>query len=406
MFKDRVFYTAKSSAKAWHTLLPEAEKGSYEKFFRLAPDMLCILGFDGYFRDVNASFQRNLGYNKKELLGSALIHFVSDEARQNAYTTFVELKNGKTSDGFETAFKCKNGTVKSLAWRCVILEEEQLIYAVAQDITPVKDTESLYKKQTANLQELIINTNEGLQYAKLLQEAIFHDPKTLNLTFTESFIFHSSKDILSGDFYWFERINNKAYVACADCTGHGVAGAMLSVLGINKLHEIISSRCKFSPSQILDRLNYIIYNALGKKHGTKKMSDGMDVALFSVDFLSYTLDFSGAYNPLYIVRNGQLISLEADKQSIGNSLDVKFFTNHTFQLEKGDMVYASSDGYADQFGGEKGKKFTRRRFKELLIAIAPLNTDKQKQVLEQTLTEWRKEFEQTDDICVIGIRIK
>jgi PAS domain S-box-containing protein len=385
-------------------LLPESKDDEYERFFELSADMLCIAGFDGFFKNVNPSFERVLGYTTEELLSRPFMDFVIQEEFAGTANELLRINAGHSPSTFENRYRCKDGSIKWLSWRSFALHEEKVIYSVARDITEEKQTQFLLKQQTEFLKELITSKNDGLEYARLLQEALFHDPATLSLIFPDSFIYHSSKDILSGDFYWFERVGNKAFVSCADCTGHGVSGALLSVLGVNKLHEIVAS-LEFPPSKILDKLNTVVCRALGKKYSAKKMNDGMDIALFAVDLETRRLDFSGANNPLCIVRNGELIELKADKQGIG-LLNNKPFTNTTYQLESGDMLYIFSDGYADQFGGEKGKKFTRRQFKNLLVSIADKNTDAQKENLHSALQQWMQGLEQTDDICVIGIRVQ
>jgi serine phosphatase RsbU (regulator of sigma subunit) len=269
-----------------------------------------------------------------------------------------------------------------------------------------KYLEKRQQRQTkVMLGELIKEKTESMRYAALIQEAISHDPDSLKELFPQSFVYNRPKDIISGDFKWFEKIGNKVFLAVADCTGHGVPGAMLSILGIGKLHNIIRSREAPLPALILDRLNKEIYTALGKKNGRKKMYDGMDIAFFTVDLNTKILEFAGANNALYIIRNGVLFELKADKQDIGSTLYQKHFTNTTFQLKSGDMVYAFSDGYKDQFGGTKGKKFTSVQFKELLASISNKDADTQKSILDETLKSWKGELEQVDDIMIMGLKI-
>ncbi|MFL5754398.1 MAG: PP2C family protein-serine/threonine phosphatase [Bacteroidia bacterium] len=255
------------------------------------------------------------------------------------------------------------------------------------------------------LDELIKEKTESMRYAALIQEAISHDPESLKELFPQSFVYNSPKDIVSGDFKWFEKAGDKVFLAVADCTGHGVPGAMLSILGIGKLHSIVKSGETQSPAGILDRLNKDIYTALGKKNGHKKMHDGMDIAFFSVDLKTNVLEFSGANNGLCIIRNGVLFELKADKQDVGSTFYQKPFTNHSFQLRSGDMVYGFSDGYKDQFGGTKGKKFTSLQLKELLVSISHKDSSAQKNILHETLVSWKGELEQVDDILIMGLRV-
>ena len=383
-------------------LSPEVQNKDLDRFFNLSPDMLCIVGFDCFFKKINPSFERILGYTEEELLSQTFMNFI---VKEEIEATENELKSiqGGVSNHFENRYKCKDGSIKWLAWRSVLVPEEQLVYAIARDITTEKNEELIVRDLAEILKEQVKETTEGLKYAALLQQAIFHDPASVNEVFDESFIFHSAKDIVSGDFYWFDKLDGKGYMACADCTGHGVPGAMLSIMGINKLHEIIG-KSETTASKILDRLNVVISNALTKKSGEKQMNDGMDIALFSIDFYTNLLNYAGANNSLCIVRKGELIELEADKQGIGY-LTAAAFTNHTYQLFEGDMIYVFSDGYADQFGGLNGKKFMRKNLKQLLSRIAREDASRQKELLDETLLAWRGSQEQTDDICVVGVRV-
>jgi PAS domain S-box-containing protein len=384
--------------------IPDLKHGNYARFFDLSLDMHIVAGLDGIAKKVNRAGIELFGYSEEELLRTPFIEFTIEEDRERVTTVLDQAASGNLPVHFENRMYCKDGSIKWMAWRSIVVNDEQLIYSIGRDITHEKQSESLLTDKSQSLLGSLRHNKEGLEYARLLQEALFHDPKTLNLIFPESFIFHSSKDIIGGDFYWFDKIGDKAFVACADCTGHGVPGAMLSVLGINKLHEIIIS-LEFPPSTILNILNTVIYKSLGKKHGDKKMNDGMDIALYSVDLETKMLNYSGAQNPLYIVRNGELTELKADKQGIGNALDQEPFTDQTFQLQNGDMLYTFTDGYPDQFGGKKNKKFTRQQFKNLLLSNAHETAEVQKNILEQTLENWRNGEEQTDDICVIGVRV-
>jgi PAS domain S-box-containing protein len=381
------------------------EQNIHEQFFNLSPDMLCVLGFDGCFKQISPAFEYTLGYTKSEMITKSFLHFVMWEDHKDSLTELKAIKEGNSSGNFENRFYAKDGTIKWISWRTVSVPSENLIYAVGRNITEQKKTELALKEQSEKLNELIRYKNSGLRYGKLLQDAIFHDPETLKDIFTDSFVFHKSKDIVSGDFYWFKKNRDKAYIACADATGHGVPGAIISVLGVNKLHEIIASKSLLSPSKILNKLNELTYLALSKaKQGKKKVNDGMDASVFSVDLKTNKLQYAGANNSLYIVRNNNLLELKADKAGIG-AKDTHTYKNNSYQLKKGDMIYSFTDGYADQFGGEKGKKFMQKRFKDLLISISNKDANEQKEILSQTIQNWMGDHEQVDDMCVIGVRV-
>jgi PAS domain S-box-containing protein len=378
----------------------------HKKFFELSPDMLCVIGFDGRFKKVSPAFERILGYKQNEMVSRSYSEFIHPEDDQKIINELKNLNLGSPSIHFENRYISKNGIIVWLAWRYVTVAEEKLVYAIARDITDQKKIELEMREQSEKLAELIKHKNSGLRYGQLLQEAIFHDPETLNDIFPQAFIFHSPKDIVSGDFYWFEKVHNKAILVCADSTGHGVPGSILSVLGINKLHEIISSKRHTQPSKILYHFNDVVFKALSKKkQGKKKVHDGMDISLFSVDQSTRILEYAGANNSIYIVRKGKLIELEADNFGIGIE-QKQIYANQIFQCEKDDMIYAFTDGYADQFGGEKGKKFMYKKFKALLIAISDKSAEIQKQIVTETIKTWMGTHEQIDDMCVVGVRIE
>jgi serine phosphatase RsbU (regulator of sigma subunit) len=260
-------------------------------------------------------------------------------------------------------------------------------------------------EKNARLIELLDFKYASMRYAYLLQEAMMHEVEGLYEVFPESFLFSAPKDIVSGDFHWFEQFGSKFYVGCADCTGHGIPGAMLSILCTSKLHDVVRLNHEKGPAKILEVTNDKIFNALSKKYGPKKINDGMDIGMFSLDFQTGILEFAGANNCLCLIRNNVLNELQGDKQTVGVSLDIRPFTTYKIKTEPGDMIYLFSDGYADQFGGEKGKKFSYKRFMQLLVSLAQESAATQRQQFEETLRSWMGSEEQVDDITVLGIRI-
>ena len=242
---------------------------------------------------------------------------------------------------------------------------------------------------------------DSIVYAKRIQEAILPQDKLMKSYFNESFVLYKPKDIVSGDFYWMEKVANTLLFAAVDCTGHGVPGAFMSIVGHNGLNRAVREHNKTNPKDILDDLNEHVERSVQKSGND--VVDGMDIALCTLDLESNKLNFSGAFNPLYMVRNGELLIIESDKQPIGGAK--KPFSQNQIQLEKGDVCYIFTDGYADQFGGEKDKKFNRTRFKQTLIDISILPMENQKNELETIFENWKGNQEQLDDICVIGFKI-
>ncbi|NJK85684.1 MAG: SpoIIE family protein phosphatase [Bacteroidales bacterium] len=214
------------------------------------------------------------------------------------------------------------------------------------------------------------------------------------------------KQIVSGDFYYLTKRKNKIIVAVADCTGHGVPGAFMSMLGIAHINEIVNTAEFDCADQILNELKERIMNSLHQRDEESKSKDGMDIALCIIDLENLEMQFSGAYNPVYIMTNNNLEVLRGDRMPIGfHYKEDCYFTCHHYSLKKGDTIYLFSDGYCDQFGGENHNKFMTKRFNHLLLDINQYPLPKQKEWLENTMREWMDDKDQVDDITVLGIKI-
>ncbi len=261
------------------------------------------------------------------------------------------------------------------------------------------------ERQSRKVVELYKNVTDSIRYAKRLQESILPPDRRLKELLPDSFVYYRPKDIVSGDFYWIEKVEDKVVFAAVDCTGHGVPGAFMSLIGHNGLNQAVKERGRSRPSEVLKDLNKIAYDALHKDREQYLVRDGMDMALCALDPRKKVLEYAGANCPLYIVRRGQVMMFSPDKNAIGSfDLNGKGFTDHRIQLEPGDMVYIFSDGYADQFGGEKGKKFLYRRFRDLLLEISGKPVEEQREALQEAFNRWRGGHEQVDDILVMGMR--
>jgi len=262
---------------------------------------------------------------------------------------------------------------------------------------------------------------DSLNYAKRIQNAILPEENLL-LKHYDSFIYYLPKDIVSGDFYWIKEMGNKLYFSVVDCTGHGVPGAFMSIIGFNSLNRIVEDLQIAETGLVLDKLNELVINSIRKqdKDGIS-VRDGMDLSFCCIDLETKMLQFSGANNSLYILRatsndradipismteNGcNLLEIKADKMAIGGAENSKNYQTHQVQLQKGDAIYLFSDGYADQFGGPKGKKFMYKRFKELILSIQENTMSIQKETINKTMLDWKGDLDQIDDICVIGVKI-
>lgn len=243
----------------------------------------------------------------------------------------------------------------------------------------------------------------SIHYAKRIQAAILPPDKVVKEYLTESFILYKPKDIVAGDFYWLEQKNGKILFAACDCTGHGVPGAMVSVVCVNGLNRSVREHGLTNPGEILNRTREIVIEEFEKSE--EEVKDGMDVAICSLQ--GYTLQYAGANNPLWIIRKNSLVveEIKPNKQPIGKYPHAAPFTTHTIELEKGDSIYIFSDGYVDQFGGEKGKKFMQKSFKILLLSIQDKDLLEQKQIIDTKFEDWKGDLAQIDDVCVIGVRV-
>lgn len=261
--------------------------------------------------------------------------------------------------------------------------------------------------QNSVIKEKNKDITDSIQYAKRLQEAVFPEAEILNSYFAESFVLFRPKDIVSGDFYWFEQVGDKMFVIIGDCTGHGVPGAFMSILGHNLLNQVILEDKITDPAEILRTLDKRVSNALNKKGNKKEYNDGMDIAICVIDKTKSTLGFAGANRPLIIKRGEELIELKPNKFGIGGIEDdrCKLFSKHEMKINESDILYIFSDGYYDQFGGPNGKKFKYKNLVEHISTIASKPLAQQEEILCNTFQNWQGNLEQLDDVCVIGVKI-
>lgn len=246
----------------------------------------------------------------------------------------------------------------------------------------------------------------SINFASRIQRALLKPEDHKNHRVPKHFIYYEPRDIVSGDFYWAVLKEPYLYLSAADCTGHGVPGAMMSMLGIAFLNEIIAEKQTLNPSEILTLLRKKIIKELGQEaNKDTSYHEGMDMSLIRLNLDTLELEFCGANNPLYIFRNKELIELKGDKQPVAYSSEMKPFIEQKFQLLKNDTIYLFSDGYPDQFGGVKGKKMMYRAFKNYLNEIVDLDMSTQKQKLKENFHTWKGDLEQVDDVCVIGLKV-
>jgi len=261
---------------------------------------------------------------------------------------------------------------------------------------------STQKQQIEKQNNQIISS---INYAERIQHTILPSGEEIKKHFSDSFILFKPKDIVSGDFYWMHEQNGQVLFTAVDCTGHGVPGAFMSIIGYNMLEKVVKELKITKPSEILDALSKHVSERL--KQGEKaEVKDGMDMALFSFDKQKMQLQFAGAHNPLYLIRNGELTEYKGDRKSIGYGHHYsQLFTNQELRIEKGDCIYIFSDGFVDQRGGVKNKKFYYPPFRKLLIDIHQLPFNEQQKRLEKTIKMWKGNIPQVDDMLIVGLRV-
>ena len=394
--------------------------------------------------------------NPNQVYYKVMLEGVDDEWRlptRQTYVTYSPLPPGEYT--FKVIASNNNGVWNSTPvtyqfeiipplWQrpwfialCIILIVIMVItFVKVREKNLIREKEVLEEKVKERTEEVVQKSEElerknkdiidSITYAKRIQDAILPTGDMFTEQLSQTCVLFKPKDIVSGDFYWLAHKDDKSLFAAVDCTGHGVPGAFMSIVGHNLLDKIVGEYSITNPDKILNELNKGVSVALRQEVDSDTIKDGMDIALCSFNKKTSVLEYAGAYNPLYVVTKHQLkdtsgnelepnmtndeglmlFEVKSDRFPIGSySEETKSFTNHSFQLNKGDTVYLFSDGYADQFGGEKGKKFRYKNFKQLLLSINTKSMEEQRTILEQTFTDWMGSHEQIDDVIIIGSRL-
>ncbi|MBP6334648.1 MAG: SpoIIE family protein phosphatase [Bacteroidia bacterium] len=291
--------------------------------------------------------------------------------------------------------------IRQLLQKTIMQENEKKKILENQNV----ELENKVQERTSELKQKNRDILDNLHYAQRIQSAILPEVGLIYQILTDSFILYRPKDIVSGDFYTFSQKNGKVVIAAADCTGHGVTGAFLSMIGISLMNQLVNESGYTQPAQILNQLNTGIVSSLRQK--VSEVSDGMDIAICSFDLQNNLLEYAGANRPLYLLRDGIIEEVKADKLAIGGfRLNAEAtFSNHQLKLNTGDIIYIFTDGYADQFGGEQGKKLLSKRLREMFISMKDLSMREQEHRLTTFFDEWKGSHEQVDDVLLIGIRV-
>ncbi len=398
-------------------------------------DLIGLVGKDGYFKNINPAFERTLGYSIDEILTTPFIEFIHPDDQERTLREVEHIETSTQAIKLVNRSKCKNGEYIWLEWNIVMYGE--LVFTNARDITERKRAEQeilqlnqeLEQKVEQRTQELsVANTSliteigerilisekleeknreitDSINYAQRIQHAKIPSIDYLHNRLSEYFVFFQPKDIVSGDFYYFHQNGNTLFLAAADCTGHGVPGALVSMIAMEKLEDAFQKST--NPAEVLSRMNKSVKSAFQHTDDDKSLRDGLDIALCVLDITTGFMQFAGANRPLWIIRKGadDIEELKGTRTAIGGFTeeDERFELNQV-QLEKGDTCYLFSDGYADTFGGENDKKMMTKRFKEILLSIQFHHLSEHEKLLAQHLDEWKQENGQTDDILVLGFR--
>jgi len=259
--------------------------------------------------------------------------------------------------------------------------------------------------QRSELQLRNKDLTDSLNYAQRIQAALLPAEHHIRRIFPDYFIYYRPKHIVSGDFYWFSERDDKYFIAAADCTGHGVPGALMSMIGLELIHKIINDLKVDDSDQLLLTMNRELESAFFKEESGKAMiKDGIEMSICIIDKKTKVMEFSGAFLPVYIVRDDKLIEIKGDKKNVVQSFAMVSFNRSTFTLQEGDLLYLFSDGYADQFGGPDNKKFMYRRLRHILLTISKYPLSDQQRILDETIDSWMEGHDQIDDMMILGVK--
>lgn len=378
---------------------------SFSMLFHSNPSCMSITTEDRIFVKVNERFTEIYGFESAEIIGRNAAEIGILDHIEHKRVSNIMKEKGRIKNEI---IKCKTKDEKVIyAVSCIekmVINGQTYWVSSFLDITPLKQQQLIIEKQ----QKEII---ESIQYARLIQQAVFPSENYLNELIPDSFVLVKPKDILSGDFYWMKEKDGKIFIAACDCTGHGVPAALISIIGYKLLNKFVLEYGILNPAEILNQLNSEFSKAdkIITNDGDE-IKDGMDIALCVIDQLNKTMEYAGAYNPVYQVRKGVLTQLATDKIPIhlfSNEINQKFI-NYQIKIESGDSYYLFSDGYADQFGGPMGKKFRYKNLQDLILSSCNLPMSEQKQIYNDTIEQWKNATdgqEQTDDILILGYKI-
>lgn len=394
-------------------------KISEAKYRSLAQNLgegIAITDFNETFIYANPAAEKIFGVEPNGLIGKNIREFCSEKEFTRIISETQKRKKGEKSV-YEIEIIRKNNENRTIVITATpqynnegeVIETHGIFLDVTEKNILMQELRTA-KENAEKAYEIIESKNknitDSIEYAKGIQQAIFPSEDMMEIFFPESFILYITKDIVSGDFPWISFKDNINYVAAVDCTGHGVPGAFMSIMGTTLLNQAINEHNLVTPADILEDINKSIHKMIQNAPGSV-FSDGMDIALVSIDYSTKKIQFAGAFRPLFLYRNGELEQINGDVCPIGyyHHQGIAKFTNNVIDFNFGDTIYIFSDGYVHQFGGPKGKKFMLKQFKENLTNVQHMDMMQQKEVLCSQWHQWKGNYEQVDDVLIIGIRL-
>lgn len=370
-------------------------------------NIILLLDTTGKVQYVSPSVKNILGYQPSELLGDNWWYKTNVETDISQLKSVVldQLQRSVSLGGVqsERPIPTSFGSTKWFLWNTSIANDGMII-SIGTDITEKKKKEIELARKNELLSEKNDEIQDSLDYAKRLQGVILPDVDVFKKSLNDAFVIFSPKDKVSGDFYWYYENDQYLYAAAVDCTGHGVPGALLSVVGTSLLREIVIKRNVFDTGQILKELDAGLTEAMSKNNELKAR-DGMDIALVRFEKKTRELTFSGAYRPCLILKD-EIVEIGGSKYPIGfYETEDKCFDETKYALNPGDRVYLFSDGITDQFGGPNNKKFKKAQLKDILLKTSEMTLVEQQEYIEYVFRNWQQGNEQTDDVLLIGLEV-
>jgi PAS domain S-box-containing protein len=400
--------------------LAQREREDYRNILQEANDSVLLIDtVSGQVLEANARCAQLLGYSLDEFRKLTIFDLHPQSLLQQSSARIADIweKGGLVYQDLPLTTKAGSEIPVECSARMLTFYNRPTVLIYARDIRERLELEAEIREQNEVIAQKNQDLTDSIVYAQRIQSAILPDLSEIAAALPESFVFYRAKDIVSGDFYWFQRYQHQgrdlALIAAADCTGHGVPGAFMSMVGSTLLNEMVTLQHRWKPNEILDALHPALMHALRQDVEGSTSLDGMDVALCTIDYTNRKLWYAGAMRPLMLSRQNdagewELTEIRGTRRPIGGKPDpnAKPFELHEFELKSGEGFYIFSDGYPDQFGGPDRKKYMTGRFRKFLHSLRPLKMQDQSRRLEEEYDQWRGAMEQVDDVMVIGVRFR